>query len=776
MPQKTIPQKLLALPNTPGVYEMRNEEGVTLYVGKAKNLKNRVKSYFLTSAQHSPRIQKLIEKTEDIFWTETSSEIEALVLESNLIKEKNPKFNILLRDDKNFIYIAVSIAEDFPRVFPTRRIIKDGSKYFGPKTSTSSVWQTIDLLQDLFHIRTTPLDITENSPGNVTVKSAGNLKYPCLHYHLKKCDAPCIGNISKVEYRKKIDAILSFLKGDQKDVLKHLEEKMKKLASEGKYELAGKVRDQYFAVQKISETQLASAPDEFSADIIGNTELFGRSFFHVFSVRDGKIINSETFSLDLQKTGTEDTLQLEEKEAFQSFLREYPTRIIDPPKVIIIDGKYCTPEEKTLWEEYFKICWEKTVEISIPQKGKRKKLLELAEQNAISYAKRNSASFLKKPQNTDEVLSILQQKLQLPHLPKRIECYDISHFSGTETGASMVVFEKGEPKPSDYRYFSIKSLQKGDINDFASLQEVLTRRLARLPKKFPEEWKWKKLTTKKDFSFYTPIQTDENTILKSCIFYTSEGKIQKQSVVHIWCIEPWSENDGKNWIAREEKDDTARIIFWGKTKEDDEKDRFLITSFLNNLKGKKTAEILLQKNDSKIPLVEEYGFEEVSLDEEQNEQTRLFSKSLIQNKKSSFLEIPDLIVIDGGKGQLSSVKEVLEKTEYQDIPLCSLAKREEEVFIPNQKNPIPIGKDSPEGYLLQRIRDEAHRFAITKNRNDREKSAQKSILDEIPGIGGKTKKILKEKFGSIANIKNATDKDLLEIISLKVLRTLREKL
>ncbi|MEI7510716.1 MAG: excinuclease ABC subunit UvrC [Candidatus Peregrinibacteria bacterium] len=796
-----ITDKLLSLPVSPGVYEMRNEDDQTLYVGKAKNLKNRVKSYFLPSAKHSPRIQKLIEKATDLFWTETSSEIEALVLESNLIKEKNPKFNILLRDDKNFVYIKVTVNEDFPRIFTTRRIVKDGAKYFGPKTSSSSVHQTIDLLQDILKFRSTPLEITENTPGSVTVKSAGNLKYPCLNYHLKKCDAPCIGNMTKADYRKKIDEALRFLKGDYHDILKYLQERMQKLAKEGKFEIAAKVRDQYFSVQKISETQLASAPDELSADIIGMTELFGRAFFHVFSVRDGKMVNSETFSVDLKEGISSDgNHEQDGSEALKAFLRDHPGRVDDAPKVIVVDSQYFLEEEKDLWEEYFRISFGKSVEITLPRQGKRKKLLELAQQNAVAFAKRNSASFLKRDEDSDEVLKILQEKLGLEKIPKRMECYDISHFSGTETGASMVVFENGEPKPADYRHFSIKTLARGDIDDFASLQEVLTRRLARLPKKFPEDWKWKKLTTKKDFAGFM----SESTVwarliapLQSRISFSPDGKLEKQKMVQFWVVETVNEVETvhapslQNAMAIEDDNETARVLWWSgrdakscvspenacegainpAPPEQNDLDRFALTSFLSGLRGKKTAEIILSPEDDRIALLEEYGFETC-----RNALQCVSTKSLSKNKKESFQQIPDLIVIDGGKGQLSSVVEILEKTEYASIPLCSLAKREEEVFVPHKKDPIAILKDSPEGYLLQRLRDEAHRFAITKNRTDREKSAQKSVLDTIPGIGGKTKKLLKEKFGSIAKIKNASDTELLEIVSGKVLKNLRENL
>lgn len=762
--RQVIQARLAKLPSQSGVYEMKNEEGETLYVGKAKNLKNRVKSYFLASAKHSPRINKLLEKTHDLSWTETSSELEALVLESNLIKEKRPKFNILLRDDKSFLYIKVSLQEDFPRIFSTRRIVRDGSLYFGPKTSASAVHKTLELLQNIFLFRTTPLEITELGEGKVSVKSLGNTKYPCLNFHLKKCEAPCIGNISKKEYRNRIDQAIRFLKGDYHAVEQGIESSMKKAALEKNFERAAHFRDLLLAIRSIAERQIVSAPDELSADVVGSFEKFGRAFFHVFSIRDGKVINSETFPMPCEEDFSE---------CLNAFLREHSERVADAPKNLVLSPAIFPKEEKEVWEFFFREAWGHKVDISLPQKGKRHNLMKLAEQNAESYAMRNAASFLKKEESSDETLALLQKKLSLPAIPKRIECYDISHFGGTETGASMVVFEDGEAKNEDYRHFSIHTLERGKIDDFASLREVLSRRLLRLPKILPEKKSVALVSRKKDFQIFTPLsplpplegqkiwglfeEKDAKKILLGGIFFFlhTKDQIECSSPIHIPSYE-FSENEVQILLEHFIKTQKADTLFWRmETKWKPLFERLGFLPFSLSKKSILLPEALLKENP----------------------ETLYFLSPPKKKKQESFEKVPDLIVIDGGKGQLSSAYSSLLSSPYgQQIAICSLAKKYEEVFIPKASKPINITKDSPEGKLLQRIRDEAHRFAITKNRIDREKTAQKSLLDSISGIGGKTKKLLLQTFGDIGGIRSAPDEELLKVVSKKVLLSIRENL
>ncbi len=791
-------ESLSTLPITPGVYEMRTEDDTTLYVGKAKNLKSRVKSYFLDSAQHSSRIQKLVEKVHHIEWTQTGSEVEALLLETNLIKQKNPKFNILMRDDKNFSYIKVTVQEDFPRIFLTRRVLKDGAKYFGPKTSSGSVRKTIDLLQDIFQFRSSTFEIKQISEisgkddkkAEVEVSKSGSQRLPCLNFHLGKCDAPCVGKISKTEYRKKITASLDFLKGNYREILTQVKEKMMTLAKDGKFELAAKMRDKMLAIESISEKQIISAPDEFSADIIGTYQAFGHLFFHLFSLREGKIINSETFAVRLPKEKDEDqNTENSEQEAFESFLRSHPERVADSPKVVVVNEKFF-PEiseknsEKTLWEEFLSEKFGHKTEISLPQKAKRKKLLELAEQNAENYAKRHVASFLKHDENKDEILEILQKKLQMDTLPSRMECYDISHFSGQKTVASMVVFEDGKAKNADYRSFNIQTLKAGEIDDFASLEEAVSRRLKRLPEKTPENWKAKKLKTKKEFE--NILNAGEESIyqnfpeISSSFFYDKKNKVQKKIESSFYglfeekksIISAFTQKN--HLLKRAEISLLTCPLSLPKGEQEKQKtilsQKFLLTQLFQTMR---CEEYSVHTQDTEIQkFLESKGFNETK--------EHIFSGKFHSPKNDSFQKIPNLLVIDGGKGQLSSVAKALMSSPYHDrIALCSIAKREEEIFLcDTQTGEIiltKIQKNSPEGHLLQEIRDEAHRFAIGKNRKGREKTSMKSVLDEIKGLGPKTKKMLKQK-GGVPAIREMSDEELLEIVSEKVMIQLREKL
>ncbi|MBI5415066.1 excinuclease ABC subunit UvrC [Candidatus Peregrinibacteria bacterium] len=758
MLSEKLKKSLRHLPSTPGVYEMLSEDGDTLYVGKAKNLRKRVQTYFRVKAVLSLRIQKMIEKTHDIFWTEVSSEVEALILESNLIKEKRPKFNILLRDDKSYAYFCVSIRDDFPQITLTRHVIKDGSLYFGPKISAGSVRKTIDLLRDIFLLRTTNLEITEISPGKVEVKNPGNIKYPCINFHIKKCSAPCIGNIFKEEYRSRIQKAIKFLKGDTKEVLADLEKQMQESAEKREFEKAARVRDLFRAVESISEKQIVSAPDEFSADVIGTCLKFGHAFFHLFQIREGKVINSETFSLSMNSS--EDS-----EEALFAFLREHSDRAADIPKTLVLSLQIFPKEEQEIWEKFFQEKWHQKIEISLPEKGKRKKLLELAEKNAESYAIRNAASFLKHEEDLDKVLETLQKKLKMKHIPKRIECYDVSHFGGTETVASMAVFVEGEEKNAEYRRFQLKTIAHGEINDFKSMEEVILRRLKHIPRQMPDGWKVQKVNSKKDMEFIVAATSGKNEGANPnsrpnenfIILKNGEkiiGILERKPVGATLAVAQ-SEEIQISWMD-------SKLAMTQKS----EVGYFLVRKLLEISESKK---IFFSGVDDDRHL-ENLGFI--------FENECWVFKNLSKKKKYDSLKIiPDLLVIDGGKGQLSSAKKILDEFPFaKKIQLCSLAKQFEEVYITGNSKPLAITADSPEGKLLQRIRDEAHRFAITYNADLHKKSQQKSVLDDLPGIGTKTKKKLLQAFGSISGIRDASDEKLLEIVSEKVLREIKKGL
>jgi excinuclease ABC subunit C len=768
MNKYTVEESLKHLPSNSGVYEMKTENNTSLYIGKAKNLRNRVKSYFQKSNNHSSRIKKLIEKIKYVEWTETRSETEALLLENNLIKDKKPKFNILLRDDKTYAFIKIT-NEDFPRVIKVRKVLKDGGKYFGPKTSTTEVNKTIDLLQNIFLFRKSDLDIKEIEGRSVV--SASNKKYPCLYYHLKKCHAPCIGNISKKEYGLKIEKVLLFLRGHTKEIEKSLYEEMMQTARESNFEKATKLRDYLKIIKNISEKQIISAPDNLSADVIGIYTNYGHVFFHLFSIREGKVINSETISMSIYG---EDILKpvsfLSQKESLQSFLSSYKNKVSTLPKNIILDEKFFDEEEIILWQNFLENELNQSIKINIPKKGKRKELIILANQNAESYAKRHSVSFLKQEDNTQEVLETLQSQLKMETLPKRIECYDISHFSGEKTVSSMIVFENGKPKNSDYRSFTIKSLQNKEIDDFKSLAETLFRRLNKLPEKYPDNWRIEKIKRLKDFknisvlnndiNYYSTINQSKKTYIYGFFIIDKKGtKLNKifQNKYFIIITKDIHLNKVQLFLNNEK---TQEREYFFLLKEVFEKELFLICE-------------IITKNKLIIEYIESIGFIKY-------EKKWIRESKSTKNKKDSFLSIPNLIVIDGGKGQLSSTYSILKNNEYaKNIKICSIAKREEEIFSINENGEIyktEIKKDSKEGYLLQNIRDEAHRFAIDKNRKGREISAQKSILDNIQGLGPKGKKLLKINLGSIEQIRNASDEDLLKYINIKTLKNLREVL
>jgi len=750
-PAAKIKKILTRLPSCPGVYEMLNETGETLYVGKAKDLRKRVQSYFRNSAELSPRIRKMLEKTMDLQWTEVSSEVEALILETNLIKEKRPKFNILMRDDKNLAYFCVTLAEDFPRLLLTRRIVKDGSLYFGPKTSASSVRQTIDLLQEIFKFRTTPLTIHEIEPGKVEVKNPGNIKYPCLNYHIGKCSAPCIGAISKAEYRARIDEVIKFLRGDGGEILKNLESKMKAAAAEKEFEKAAHWRDLFLMVQTICEKQIVAAPDEFSADVIGAIEKFDRAFFHVFQIRSGKIINSETFSLALEK---EERLT----EALFAFLREHAEQVADAPKVLVLSAEIFPEQEQAAWAEFFTRKWGHNVEISLPQKAKRQKLLELAQQNALSYAVRNAANFMKHEVDHAAVLRKLQEKLGMKKLPERIECFDISHLGGTETVASMTVFLSGEAHPKDYRRFALRTIAHGEIDDFKSMREVISRRLKHIPRQLPAEYKLQKITAKNDL---TALQK---------IYKKAKWKFPKPDTVEYLGVK--KEAEIRAFLSFTEKDEQEMVqTLWIHPK--DVKRNFAYFLLRKLVCTSVAKKIFLPKNlvPNLNTELEELGFE--------LEKDIWVLKNLAQKKKApeSLEALPELIVIDGGKGQLSAANEILQTFPFAaEITICSLAKKFEEVYIPGRSLPLAITKDSPEGQLLQRIRDEAHRFAIGYQGDLHRKKQQKSLLDEIPGIGAKTKQKLLKAFGSVSGIREASDEEVIQVVGEKTCVLLRKNL
>lgn len=766
-------KRLAQLPAKPGVYKMLSESGVILYVGKAKNLKNRVRSYFQKGQKHGVKTQKLVEKIADIEWIETASEVEALVLENNLIKEFQPRYNVLLRDDKNFLYIKIT-NDDFPIVTTTRKIEKDGAKYFGPKTSSDGIKQTLKLLQQLFPFRDCSLKISENEKekNGVLVIGSGR-KIPCLLYHIKRCLGPCIGAVTKSEYRLMIDRIASFLSGKYEEIVKELKQEMMKAASDKRFEIAAKLRDRIFSIEKImTQNQSATDTEAVSRDVIGFVTDFGKSFFNLFQVRDGKLIGQETFVLSEADSP---------EEVLSAFLTEYYSRATDFPKEILLPFPV---EELDVFAEWMRISTGGSVKFLTPMTGKKNKLLEMAERNAASFAEREKASWESDEAKTTGALKELAEVLKIEP-PKRIECYDISHLSGTNTVASMVVFIDGKPKKGDYRQFRLRTIGDGEIDDFKSMHETLARRFRYLKAEKESSFKMRK-ATKKDLKAWEeilkkeklewPILTAEfpNETFFVAIATVGSGKGKKKAeeeIVGTISLADWDERFSS----------LHKLFVRGKWRK-----QGIGSSLIRYAcERAKHPDIYLATDPKKEDWYTKNGFSIVKTVTERLQ--KMVPWKVVPNPiwlhakrpekaDSSFTSHPDLIVIDGGKGQLSFAMKAMEESDIKAIPMVSLAKREEEVFVPGKPEPILLPSSSEGSYLLQRIRDEAHRFAVGFNRSVRGKEALSSKFDEIPGIGPQNRRKLLAKFGSADGVKNAGFADIAVLVGPALAEKLKKML
>jgi excinuclease ABC subunit C len=678
------------LPDSPGVYKMLNEEGRVIYIGKAKNLKKRVKQYFRKGYKHSTRTQKLLDNLAKIETISVDKEIEAMILESNLIKQLQPKYNILLKDDKSYVYIKIT-NEDFPRIQIVRQVQKDGAKYIGPKTAQHKVKTTLKLLKKLFPFRHCNLDIKnidqtlENEKKRVKV-TRKTIKYPCLDFFIKRCSAPCIGKIDPESYAKIIQKVERFLVGKGEETLSDLEKEMKLLAKNKKFEKAIKLRDKIEKVKDILETQKVAKPTDENKDIINYCILHNQVYFNLFQIRGGKLLNSENFTLTAKEVS-----ENENNEILSAFLRQYYEIATDIPSEILIPHKF---EDKKDLEELISEEKGAKVKFIIPKIGQKVRLLEMSAKNAQIYADRNKPSWKKESDNSLQTIESLKEILNLDKTPKRIECYDISHLSGTNTVASMVVFEKGAPNKKMYRKFQLRTIEDRKPDDFKSMEEVLTRRLRYLAKEFKFKDHKLKKSTKKDLE-----TIKELTNLESL----------------------------ENFYSLKKGDE---LIAFGQITEINEKISLinynspnfkLIEELIKKSKGKR---IYFSAKDEERDFYLQYGFEELkktpaALEQAQRrEETMLVYDKIKQKKDPSFSKIPDLIIVDGGKGQLTQATKVIDKYQL-DIPYISLAKRFEEIFTPHSKTPIILERNNPALQLVQRLRDEAHRFAITFQRSKR---------------------------------------------------------
>jgi excinuclease ABC subunit C len=618
------------LPATPGVYLFKDVAGRALYVGKADSLRHRVRSYFGSKQALDARMVRMIAEVADLDYIVTDTVSEAFLLESNLIKERRPRFNIRLRDDKSYPFVQITLAEDFPRIVRTRRLTRDDSRYFGPYASASSVDETLKLLRKIFPFRTCNLDIPEGRRV---------LERPCLLYYIKRCQGPCIEAIEKAEYRATIDRIVDFLEGKQEGVADDLRREMEAHAEALRFEAAAAARDKLRAVERTIEQQKVAAYSRAEQDVIGMAREEGDACLQVLVVRNGKMIGREHFMVE----GAQD---VPDHEVLGSFLGRYYSTTESLPRTVLVP---MPPADAEVLAAYLSERRGVRVRVHAPERGEKRRLVALATQNAVEALARERTEWLADESRRSEALDQLAVSLGLSRAPERIECYDISNVQGTSAVGSMVVFINGAPQPREYRRFRIRSGETPD--DLRMMAEVLRRRFRRAAR----------LRSRTGYLSLAAVGADE----------PPEG----DSADH----EPRDIPERAGPVQRP----SAGAVDPGWT-------------------------------------------------------------------------VPDLVIVDGGKGQLSTAVGVMRELDLEDLPLAGLAKRFEELFVPGRAGPVILPRTSQALYLVQRIRDEAHRFAITYHRNVRGKRALRSFFDEVPGIGPARKKALLKRFGSVHRIREAS--------------------
>jgi excinuclease ABC subunit C len=787
----TLRRRVAQAPEDPGVYRWLDEEGTVLYVGKAKNLRNRLRSYVSKDTAAGPWKQSFLEKIADFELTVTNTEVEALIFETNQIKEYRPKYNVLMKDDKNYIYAKVTVQDPFPRVEAARRIEEDGSKYFGPMSTGGELWAMLTMLRSVFPFRTCGMEIevteervagsgqrfvcSEDSsseairqpltanrlPLDVVCKHKDR-PTPCLDFHILKCSAPCTGTRTPEEYSKEsIEGVIRFLKGDYESVRPLFEEKMRKAATDKKFELAAQFRDYLGALDRLEGKQLITDTTGEDSDIIAVALLSGRADVVVMRRRNGRLVEDLNFSLAGQAESAADVLE--------QFLPQFYAEGMEIPEMILVSE---TLPDAKVFQEWLSVQKKRKVRIILPARGRKSQLLQLAEKNVQEKARQREVKWEAEKRNTESALQDLQSILLLPALPERIEGYDISHLGGTETVGSMVVMVGGKARNDQYRSFTIRSVKEGEVDDYKALKEVLRRRLRHLAEAVREEektWVGRGIMVRRarkadvpqlgKSTGLPPEQIDpkeffvadrEGTVVGTArLFHHPTGTIQLRSF----------------WVSDEERGSKLG--------------QFLLRSLLASVKKGK---VYLVCDPGLAEYYRAIGFEEIrSVPPVMQEglgdaEHYLGVFDAVKNKQDpSLTSRPDLLVIDGGKGQLSSALEILKELNV-DIPVLGLAKREEEVFVPAEKDPVAFPKDSQAKFLLMRLRDEAHRFANRHREQRGAKASKASLLDEIPGIGPKLRNALLKRFGSITSIRAAKDEELREVLSELQVRELRRKL
>lgn len=584
-----ITEQLKRLPTSPGVYLMKDAEGNILYVGKAANLHHRVRSYFGAGQKLSTKLQRMVARVNDIDFLITASEQEALILELNLIKRHRPRYNVRLKDDKTFPYLKIDLNQDWPRLYITRRLEEDGGRYFGPFASAKSVRQTLKLIKGIFPFRSCSKAITGTAPR------------PCLEYDMNRCVGPCIGVVSKEEYAEVIKQVILFLEGKQEMIVHELESQMKEASQSLDFEKAARFRDQIQAVNRVVEGQRIATTVRGEQDVIAFAQDNDQAYVQVFFIRSGKLIGRESFML--QGTRLEEPIQI-----MTSFIKQFYNSAPYIPPLLLLQHPV---EDMAIIEDWLQSKRGAKVRIQVPRRGNKRQLMKIAAENAQQGLEQLKIKQIATPTTLATALAEIKEALALPHLPSRMEGYDISNIQGKAAVGSMVVFDQGKSKPAHYRRFRIKTVSGAD--DYAMLQEVIKRRF------------------KRSREAVTP---------------------------DTWAV------------------------------------------------------------------------------------------------------LPDLVLIDGGKGQLNTAREAMREAGAESVPVASLAKENEEIFVPRKKQPIVLPRSSPGLQLLQRLRDEAHRFAITYHQRLRKRETFASALDSIPGIGPKRKRALLKQFGSVRSIRTASEEEL----------------
>ncbi len=788
----TLRKRVAKAPTEPGVYRWMDDEGTVLYVGKAKNLRNRLRSYVTKDTGAGPWKQSFLEQITDFDVTVTNTEIEALIFETNLIKELKPKYNILMKDDKNYIYAKVTVQDPFPRVEAARKIAEDGSKYFGPMATGGELWAMLTMLRAIFPFRTCSMEIIpqrkkETEESQETEETEGVQKKdrivlevechhkdrptPCLDFHIEKCSAPCIGRTMPEEYHKEsVEGVIRFLKGDYESVRPVIQERMKKAAVEKKFELAAQFRDYLAALDRLEGKQLITDTSGGDSDIIAIAVLSGRADVVIMQRRGGRLIGDRNFSLAGHAENSSDVLE--------QFLPQFYEEGSEVPEEILVNASL--PGKGTL-EEWLTAKKGRKVNIILPARGRKSHLLQLAEKNVLEKARQREAKWEAEKRNTESALAQLQELLLLPSVPKRVEGYDISHLGGTETVGSMVVMVDGKARNDLYRSFTIRTLRSGQVDDYQALKEVLARRLRHLPEiREAEMQKWEEAgitlgkakkaeqeqleavvleaSTLKD----RPLQYKECFVAREGETVVAVGRIIRHPTALLeielaWVAEPYQQGALGQALLR--------------------------TMLKTVKKGKAYVCVEADKESAYASLGFRYVIKPPPLFQERVQTvgsgtaaSLVMMYEAAQNKVDPSLSSrPDLLVMDGGKGQLSSVVEILKMFKV-DIPVIGLAKREEEVFVDDQRDPVPFPHDSPAKFLLMRLRDEAHRFANRHREARGKKSTKASILDAVPSLGEEGKKKLLRKFGSISGIREAADGELLEMLSELQVRELRRHL